>query len=160
MPRRREAKASNKKGTGPTVQTATELWTSFMTRGGIQAKRARSDRPSYDHELISDVINFLGLDSRESIKKELERKRTPMEDLLQALLLAARPWSRMMTDILEMLQSANASYEGDGIVLELQLSKLQPRLAETLGSFRKQAEMATRVTGLSWGVGIVSRGVV
>jgi hypothetical protein len=131
-----------------------------MTRGGIQAKRARSDRPSYDHELISDVINFLGLDSRESIKKELERKRTPMEDLLQALLLAARPWSRMMTDILEMLQSANASYEGDGIVLELQLSKLQPRLAETLGSFRKQAEMATRVTGLSWGVGIVSRGVV
>lgn len=135
----------------PIARTSSELWHLIVLRGGLQPKRGRAGAPGYDYSFVREIADALGLAAWLPIPWELSRKRVPIEALLQAALIATQPWARMMADILAMLEAAGASHGGDGILLELDLSRFAPAMAQRLSSFRQQAEVARQVTSLAAG---------
>lgn len=131
---------------------AVQLWRQISERAGLQPRRKNGAEAGYDQAFVDRVSCMLGLDRSLPFAKALLRAGTSIEALLEAALTAAQPWAGMMGDILRMFEQAGATHGGDGIQLSLNLSNVEPFLAQTLAAFRRQAAIAARVTRLSSGV--------
>ncbi|WP_018240749.1 hypothetical protein [Ensifer sp. BR816] len=136
------------------INTAVDLWSAFNERAGLQTAQRNGGRPNYDTQLLGTLRQELYL-PQGPIQRGLKSTGCSLEALFCAIMLALQPWSRMMRDVLAMLNEAKAVGSGETLELHVQLKETTPELRETLEGFRRQAleseAIVTAASARRWG---------
>ncbi|GAB2472190.1 hypothetical protein [Jatrophihabitans fulvus] len=122
------------------LSDAAALWASVSSRAGLRPR-------DYDAELVADVRQHLGLPREQAMIAALSKRRVTAGALLDAILIALQPFSRMLVDLLKLYEQVGArSATGDNLRIEYDFSSKHPDLKFDLASFRETVQRWTRVT--------------
>ncbi|WP_282244167.1 hypothetical protein [Stenotrophomonas sp. PS02300] len=137
------------------IGTAPDLWRAFCARAGLDLKERKDKREAHDAELISELRKTLALPNGIALDQAMEQAGTTTEALLNAILAKLTPWSRMMRDILEMVEQARGGADTEALSINVQWDALDEELQVSLSEFRRQQSVIQHAmltsTGSAWG---------
>jgi hypothetical protein len=116
-------------GRPPILASATETWSFLEHQGGL-------DTDFYDAPIIAALRSTLQLSEGEDIAAGLTRKSVSVEDFVAAFFQAVQPYTRMMTDLLNLFAEAGAQSSDHNLALEFDFGR-QLKLDFDLRQFRQ-----------------------
>lgn len=111
------------------IQTTVDLWESL-------SKVADFKSNEYDKALLHSIIRRLHFEEDKSIIFQIKSNQTGIEELLAAFIRALEPFSRMMSDLLEMFQNASAFKTDNNLLIEFDFEKSKNKFNLNLEAFK------------------------
>ena len=135
----------------PPITSAADAWDYLALHAGMETRLAGKSRPR-DESLPDAVLSEL-LKDRPARTPHADLRALladpaagiSIEDLVLAVLGVVRPYSRMMSSILETLALAGAASAGDHVRLRFNFDEHEEPLVETLKHFRETAQRTIEV---------------
>lgn len=112
------------------------------------SKAANFKADVYDRAFLAEIKNKLNINNRSSIPNQLKRKSISSEELIAALLQTMEPFSNMMTDLLQMFESAGAQASDNNLLVKFDFKKAKDSFSLDLDQFKRQIEKVQMVR--SW----------
>lgn len=111
------------------IQTTVDLWE-------ILSKVADFRSNEYDKALLHSVIHNLNLEEDIPIIPQIKKYQIGIEELLAAFIKALEPFSKMMSDLLEMFQNASAFRTDNNLRIEFDFEKSKKKFNLNLENFK------------------------
>lgn len=120
---------------GSVLSDPGDLWNAFVARAGLDLAHRKDGLPGLDHDLERSVRAALFLPDDQSLERALRQSSgITTTELLNAILCGMEPWSRMMRDILSMLNDAAAGADSDSVSIAIQWNGMRSELRDTLAA--------------------------
>ena len=111
-----------------------DLWDRF-------SKTADFKSNEYDKTLLAEIKEELGFDKNCDVCIELAAQNTTSEQLLAVLLKTMRPFSIMLSDLLNMFEAAAAQFSDKNIQIKFDFENAEDSFDLNLNRFRVHKEM-------------------
>ena len=122
----------NDREQGKVINSAVDLWEAI-------SKSIAFNDADYDRALLEDIKLYLGMNKKVDFLKEL--KNISVEELLNALFTSIKPFSEMLSDLLEVFSKAGAMYTDKNLKIAVDFGKLKVDLE----SFRTDVETVSQI---------------
>jgi hypothetical protein len=127
-----------------TLNNGLDIWKELVGRG-LEETRANG-LPGYDVELVSTLKKRLYPVSTRSFSSELQSNPPSTEVFFDAFFSALKPFSKMLSDVLCMFESAGARRSDENLRIAFDFDKAESELALTLQQFREVETFFRRIS--------------
>ncbi|RYE55310.1 MAG: hypothetical protein EOP18_06095, partial [Rhizobiaceae bacterium] len=138
-----QGKARSKtRSTGGAVGTAEKLWGAIVKQGMLDLK-STSRRSAYDRAFEQEVATLMfpgASNPKKGLARQLKESGVGPEALLNAVMDASKPFTHMLSDIMEMLRAAQAPTTATSVDVEFDFDKTKPKYRATFEQFRATAD--------------------
>ena len=121
------------------IDSAFDLWSKLISKGGI-------DLEYYDSDLVSELSELLNISPVEDFERQLAYRHISADTLIRAFFYAVKPFTYMMQDLLAMYERAGAHVGNDNLQIRFNFGGKVPDLDFDLENFRKWIERWTIIS--------------